>query len=114
MRACATRDWTDEIFALFIEGRLERLSAREVRRGIDWIEERPSLLARIDELPDGERRTRLATLVRVGAEDAGASRTTRPMRGEAPPGPGTHRAGSRVSRNRQRGLPMADSSKTAV
>ena len=57
------RTWTDEIFGLFVDGQLGRLSASDVRHGIDRIASQPSLLQRISDAPDSERPARLAALV---------------------------------------------------
>lgn len=72
MRAEA-RSWTDEIFQLFVEGRLGALSARDVCRAVDWIAERPSEIARVERTRDAERRSHLVALVRRGCRARGGA-----------------------------------------
>jgi hypothetical protein len=63
----APRAWIDEVFALFIEGHLGRLSASEVCRGIDWIASQPALLVHLEGVSPCERQRRLTALVSAGS-----------------------------------------------
>jgi hypothetical protein len=58
------RTWTDELFSMYIEGRLRPFSAREVRRAVDWIEARPEVIGRLEDLDDHPLRRELERLVR--------------------------------------------------
>jgi hypothetical protein len=61
---CAQRkNWTDEVFSLFVEGRFGSLSARQVREAIDGISIRPALLERLNGTQGATRMERLVTLV---------------------------------------------------
>lgn len=62
-----TRSWTDEVFALFIEGRFGTLEAADVCCAIDWIAGQPPLLDRIGQAKGRQRESCLAQLVRVAA-----------------------------------------------
>lgn len=63
----ARRSWTDEIFSLFVEGRLGSLSARQVCQVVDWISAQPALVEQLHSTEGFLRETRLAALVNARA-----------------------------------------------